>query len=200
MSTIKWHHWNDHRIAQTTEEMQIAGFTVPKGYLNASQMCRVKDETWSKYLRSKGTRTFLKTLATDVGISLKELTITIRRTSAASNWDIWVHPELAFHLAEWLGLKHWAWATLAEAVISMPLPLMVSMVPRTYFDTIKALVTLESDLEKTKDILAATKDCLMDCLLEKQALLEAHQLLIDDYYRNNRVDYPICLEDEFEAA
>lgn len=180
MSKFTLHQWNNHCIAQAKESMQIAGMTVHKGHVNASQMCKVKDKKLQDYLQLETTKIFVETLAAQVKISTTELIVTIKARSAGSNRGTWIHPEIALHLAEWLDLEYWAWATLAEAVISMPLPLML---PRTYFDAITALATLESDLEKTSDILVATKDCLKDCLLEKQELLEAQQPMRDHYNR-----------------
>jgi hypothetical protein len=173
MSPIKWHQWNNHSIAQTTEEMQIGAFTVPKKYFNVNQICQVKDKKWLEYVRSEGTQVYIQALAEHLEISTAELMITIRRTSAASTWETWIHPEIALHLAQRLGieLEFWDWLTLAREVTAIPL---TKQAPETFFEALKALAEAEYFLAKTEEHLVA-----------KQKQLEAQQLLLDDCYRDD---------------
>jgi hypothetical protein len=184
MSPIKWHHWGNNSIAQTTKEMQIGAFTVPKKYFNANQICQVKDKKWLEYVRSEGTQVYIQALAEHLEISTAELMITIRRTSAASNWETWVHPEIALHLVQRLGieLEFWDWLTLAREVTAIPL---TKQPPQTFFEALKALAEAEYSLAKTEERLVA-----------KQKQLEAQQLLLDDCYRDDW-DYD-DVEDEDE--
>ncbi len=173
MSRIKWHQWKNYSLAQTDEEIQIAGFTIPKKYFNANQICQVKDKKWHEYIQSEGTLIFIEALASHSQLCIDELMITIRRTSAASNWETWVHPEIALHLAQWLGieLEFWDWLTLAREVTAIPL---TKQAPETFFEALKAAAEAEYFLAKTEERLVA-----------KQKQIEAQQLLLDDCYRDD---------------
>jgi hypothetical protein len=64
MAKITLHQWNNHSIAQTEEAMQIAGLTVPKGYVNASQMCnKVNGKKLQDFLQLETTNIFAEALA-----------------------------------------------------------------------------------------------------------------------------------------
>lgn len=182
MSTIKWHHWNNHSIAQTTEEMQIGAFTVPKKHFNANQICQVKDKKWHDYVQSEGTLAYIEALAEHLEIGIGELMIPVRLSD--STWETWIHPEIALHLAQWLGieLEFWDWLTLAREVTAISL---TKQAPETFFEALKALAEAEYFLARTEERLVA-----------KQKQLEAQQLLLDDCYRDDW-DYD-DVEDEDE--
>ncbi len=181
MAKITLHQWNNHSIAQTEEEIQIAGFTVPKKSVSASQMCKIKGKKLQDYLQLETTNIFAEALADHLWISAAELIVTIKPRSAGIIRGTWVHPEIALHLAHWLGLESWAWSTLAQELFPMPL---TEQPPKTFFEALKALAATEYHLAMTED-----------CLNKKEEQLEAQQPMIDYYNRAMNSDGSFPMEE-----
>ncbi|WP_431798335.1 KilA-N domain-containing protein (plasmid) [Cupriavidus metallidurans] len=68
------------------------------GYINATALCQVAGKQWFHYVREENTGHFLRALAAKIGIApplLVEMPLDGRG-------NIWVHPRVALHLAQWL--------------------------------------------------------------------------------------------------
>jgi phage antirepressor YoqD-like protein len=127
-------------------------------------------------------------LLTHLWISTAELIVTIKPRSAGSSRGTWVHPEIALHLIQWLGLDFWAWSTLAEELFPTPL---TEQLPKTFFEALKALAATEYYLVRMENTFSMAEDCLN----EKEEQLEAQQPMIDYYNRAMNSDGSFPMEE-----
>lgn len=74
------------------------------GYINATAMCQAADKLWGNYRQLTSTQAFLDELASDIGIPISELVISIKGGDPRLQ-GTWVHPQLAIHLAQWCSPK-----------------------------------------------------------------------------------------------
>lgn len=79
-----------HHVAQSPIQ-QRAG----DGYINATQLCSAAGKRWYNYLRVETTGHFLRALEEKTQISSARLV-------QEEGVDVWVHPKVAIHLAQWL--------------------------------------------------------------------------------------------------
>jgi hypothetical protein len=74
------------------------------GYVNATAMCRASGKDFYGYARNQGTQEFLQELASETGIDVSELVITIT-TGPMDARGTWVHPDVAINLGQWCSPK-----------------------------------------------------------------------------------------------
>ena len=72
------------------------------GYINASAMCDAAGKRFRDYRNLKTTNAYLQALSSKAGISAFELIQSIRGGRYPDLRGIWVHPQVAIHLAQWL--------------------------------------------------------------------------------------------------
>lgn len=74
------------------------------GFINATAMCKAAGREYSRYRELKSTNDFFQALSLDLGLSEVQLTHRIMGTPGgdARNQGIWVHPQIAIDLAQWL--------------------------------------------------------------------------------------------------
>jgi len=72
------------------------------GYINATETCIAADKDINDYLNLQETKDFLKQLSSDMGIPTSALIQTIKDDQSES---IWVHPNVALNLGQWIGYK-----------------------------------------------------------------------------------------------
>lgn len=70
------------------------------GYLNATEMCDVYSKEFVDYLQVRFTKRFLTELSRETKIDKSELI-----QDKGEGYDIWVHPQVAINLAQWLSPK-----------------------------------------------------------------------------------------------
>lgn len=70
------------------------------GYLNATEMCDVYSKEFVDYLQVRFTKRFLAELSRETKIDKSELI-----QDKGEGYDIWVHPQVAINLAQWLSPK-----------------------------------------------------------------------------------------------
>lgn len=118
MSQIITHDWNGFGIAQTRGQLTIAKFEVPKGYVNATQMCKANGKQWGHYAERKSSKAYWEGLANDIGIPISSLIIQV--DAYGNEQATWVHPEIAIDLAQWVNIpfKIWANRTLLKVMTS----------------------------------------------------------------------------------
>ena len=75
------------------------------GYINATEMCKAAKKPFHNYSRLSTTRDYLKALSSNSHIREFELIQTIRGGRHPELRGIWVHPQVAIHLAQWLSPK-----------------------------------------------------------------------------------------------
>ncbi|TWA76422.1 KilA domain-containing protein [Azospirillum brasilense] len=74
------------------------------GYLNATSMCKANGKEWSHYQENSGTAAFVNELALSLGIPRDSL-ITSKPGRPDRGGGTWVHPRIAYHLAQWCSAK-----------------------------------------------------------------------------------------------
>lgn len=116
MSQIITHDWNGFGISQLKKEAKIAKRDVPRGYVNATQMCQANGKLWGHYAARKSSKAYWKGLADDIWIPISSLIVQV--DGYGDEQATWVHPEVAVDLAQWVSVpfKIWANRTLTGVV------------------------------------------------------------------------------------
>lgn len=70
------------------------------GYLNATAMCKASGREWSKYWETDTAKAFVEELVGSLQIRRDLLIVSVLRGPNASR-GTWVHPQVAYHLAQW---------------------------------------------------------------------------------------------------
>lgn len=108
--TIIQHDFQNFAIPQTANDSTVAGKFVPKGYVNATAMCKANNKTWSGYFRSNKAQSFASKVSTALQNGIPA-TITIEGGNEKDLQGTWVHPKVAMHLAMWISDDFAFWAT-----------------------------------------------------------------------------------------
>jgi hypothetical protein len=116
MTNIATHQFNGKLINQLSEDTLIAGRLIPKGYVNATEICKANGKKWSKYLEFSKTPEFLKALTEvldkDFGVA-----ISILGGNEQELQGTWVCLPLALNLAQWCSPKFAAWASVTLSYV-----------------------------------------------------------------------------------
>ena len=112
------HFWRDSEINQMPQSGQIGKYTIPKGYVNVSQMAKANGKLLADYTRLKSTKEYLQALENDMGIPISLLIIEVK--GYANDQSTWVHPEIAIDLARWVSVPFRIWAnrTLMKVMLA----------------------------------------------------------------------------------
>jgi KilA-N domain len=114
-TSLASHQFKEHQITQISEDTVIGGVLIPKGYCNATEICKANGKRWVKYTEYSKTQEYLTLLRES--FSGTDLIITI---SASVNElrGTWVHHLIALDLAAWLSpeFKLWANKTLWHVI------------------------------------------------------------------------------------
>ncbi|MBD2452330.1 KilA-N domain-containing protein [Nostoc sp. FACHB-152] len=112
------HLWRNSEINQIPQDVEIGKYSIPKGYVNATQMCHANNKSWGHYKERKSTKAYWTALSNDIGIPISSLVIEI--DGYGSSQGTWVHPEIAIDLAQWVSVEFRLWAnrTLMKVIIS----------------------------------------------------------------------------------
>ena len=70
------------------------------GYINASALCSAAGRQWYHYRREETAGGFLRALGKNLSLTEAELTQTVQNSDNTT--AVWVHPQVALHLAQWL--------------------------------------------------------------------------------------------------
>lgn len=96
-------------------------------YVNATQMCKATGKLLGHYLENKGTKAYLKSLSSVIGIPITEL-VQVRQGGSPEEQGTWVHPRVATHLAQWcsvefaLQVSAWLDELLTTGVVTLTAP------------------------------------------------------------------------------
>lgn len=106
------HAFNGKAIAQLTEDLVIGDRLIPKGYVNATQMCKANGKRWANYSQNKAANDYIEGVSLDAGIPVSSLVIEILGTPGgqANLQGTWVHIEVALDLAQWISVPFRIWA------------------------------------------------------------------------------------------
>ncbi|WP_414573797.1 KilA-N domain-containing protein [Nostoc sp. CCY 9925] len=112
------HSWRDSEIQQMPQDGEIGKYSIPKGYVNATQMAKANKKLLADYIRLKSTTEYLQALSHDMGIPISSLVIEI--SGRASSQGTWIHPEIAIDLARWVSVEFRIWAnrTLMKVMLT----------------------------------------------------------------------------------
>nr|WP_225226131.1 KilA-N domain-containing protein [Komarekiella delphini-convector] len=102
------HFWRDSEINQMLQDGQVGKYTIPKGYVNASQMARANGKLLADYTRLKSTKEYLQALENDMGIPISLLVIEVK--GHGNEQATWTHLEIAIDLARWVSIPFRIWA------------------------------------------------------------------------------------------
>jgi len=72
------------------------------GYINVIQMIKVGGKRFEDWIKLENTREFMNVLERDVRISVSDLIDSTRDNSPQFEEELWIHPDLAIHLAQWI--------------------------------------------------------------------------------------------------
>lgn len=75
------------------------------GYVNATAMCSAVGKLFADYRRLKATEEFLQELASDMGIPISQLVLSLKGNSSVYQQGTWIHPDVAVHLGQWCSPK-----------------------------------------------------------------------------------------------
>ncbi|MEH2233793.1 MAG: KilA-N domain-containing protein [Nostoc sp.] len=125
------HFWRDSEINQMPQSGQIVKYTIPFGYVNATQMARANRKLLSDYIRLKSTKDYLQALGNDMGIPISSLIIEIE--GYGKEQGTWVHPEIAIDLARWVSVSFRIWAnrTLMTVMLASEIEVVQEQTPET---------------------------------------------------------------------
>jgi hypothetical protein len=110
---LLYHRWQDSAINQAARDIVVNGVTVPKGYINATQMCQANGKLWNDYKRLKKTTEYWQGLEGDMGIPISGLILDI--PGSGDEQSTWVHPEVAMDLGQWVSTPFRIWVNPAIA-------------------------------------------------------------------------------------
>ncbi len=177
------HDWNGYGIAQLKEQTAIAKFDVPKGYVNATQMCKANGREWSSYARRKSSKAYWEGLANDLQICISSLIIHVE--AYGNEQATWVHPEIAVDLAQWVSVpfKIWANRTLTKIVSGEAIADVQSKVneidPASLIAQLNLAAELLADLGIDPNIINQLKlDSVANQLPATKEMLEAGKKLL----------------------
>ena len=112
------HFWHEKEINQMPLDGEIGKYTIPKGYVNATQMCAANGKLWGHYKERKSTKAYWTALSNDIGMAISSLIIQIE--AYGNSQGTWVHPEIAIDLAQWVSFEFRIWAnrTLMKVMLT----------------------------------------------------------------------------------
>ncbi|MEG3878648.1 KilA-N domain-containing protein [Microcoleus sp. herbarium7] len=107
------HSFNEIGIPQSSEDSTIGGKDIPKGYVNATQMCKAGKKKLNDWTRLKRSIAYLEALSLATGIPASSLSIELQGTpdGDASLQGTWVHPKVAISIAAWISPELEVWAS-----------------------------------------------------------------------------------------
>jgi hypothetical protein len=108
--SIILHNYQNSQINQLAEDTLIAGKLIPKGYVNATQMCQANKKRLDHYLENQKTKAFLEATSTVTRISGERLIIPVIGGNDKQIQGTWFHPNVANNLAQWISPTFAAWS------------------------------------------------------------------------------------------
>lgn len=79
------------------------------GYINATELCKAAEKDISNYLSQEFTGKYIEALSSEVQIEAEGLVQEIKNEAGEN--DVWVHPDIATNLGQWLSPEFAVWVT-----------------------------------------------------------------------------------------
>ena len=108
--TIISHLFAGSIISQSDEITEIMNISIPKGWVNATAMCKANGKTWSNYWKTQSAKSFASKVSTAL-LNGSPATISIEGGNERDIQGTWVHIKVAIHLAMWISDDFALWAT-----------------------------------------------------------------------------------------
>lgn len=118
--SILMHSFNSVYIPQINKDTIIAGYLIPKDFVNATQMCKASGKKLNKYFEYSKTKPFLDELEhvhpLKVNGGLGHV-IAIQGAAYGDMQGTWVSFQVAMNLAQWISPEFAAWASITLVLI-----------------------------------------------------------------------------------
>jgi hypothetical protein len=110
--SILAHSFNKIGISQSSEDSTIGGKVIPKGYVNATQMCKAGNKRFPNWTRLDRSKAYIGALSLATQIRASSLLVELTGTpdGDASLQGTWVHPKVAISIAAWISPEFEVWA------------------------------------------------------------------------------------------
>lgn len=119
--TIIQHNFNGVSIHQVSNDSELAGHHVPRGYVNLTEMCKVSGskKKLADYLRLSSTKEYLEALKVDMGNPVTGLIVIVQGSYAGDSTlqGTWGHFEVAVDLAKWISPSFRIWANRVLSLV-----------------------------------------------------------------------------------
>jgi hypothetical protein len=117
MNNIVPHQFESKSINQLSEDLVIAGKLIPKGYCNATQMCKAGGKKLDRYFDNSKTTPFIEALKAlhsrrSPSDRERELVIVVQG-GVPELQGTWIDVNVAVNLAQWINPEFGAWAAIA---------------------------------------------------------------------------------------
>jgi hypothetical protein len=105
------HDFNGQIISQLQEDTLINEVMVPKGFVNATEMCKANGKQWKRFSDTKQFDTYVEALIGQTGLTSDVLIYTI--TSRDNQYrGTWTHHLIGLELARWISPEFGVWANI----------------------------------------------------------------------------------------
>lgn len=116
-SALASHQYNGQLITQLSEDATIANMTIPKGYVNATEMCKANGKRFDKYMTFSKTPEFLEELSKISVDPSQGVSNIIYTTEGQRITGTWVSFPVAINIAQWISPAFAAWASVTLALV-----------------------------------------------------------------------------------
>ena len=115
---IVQHNFDGKNVNQLLDDAVIAGKTIPKGFVNATEMCKAGGKKLNDYTRLKSSIAYLEVLSRSTGIPVDLLIFNNESSGTNEERGTWVHHLLGIDVACWISpeMKFWANKTLWSVI------------------------------------------------------------------------------------
>lgn len=107
---ILTHQYSGFGFGQLVEDSTIGGKRIPKGYVNATAMCKANGKLLGSWNRLGGSKRYVSALAGSMQIHIDQLVIGNESEGINIERGTWVHPEVAIEIARWISPEFNVWA------------------------------------------------------------------------------------------
>jgi hypothetical protein len=108
MTSLTSHQFNDKVINQLAEDTVIGGVIVPKGYINATEMCKANGKQMKDWNKNKSSEALLQAYFSK-GVESPPL-IAIGNEESFEFRGTWVSFPLAMNIAQWCSAEFAVWS------------------------------------------------------------------------------------------
>jgi hypothetical protein len=104
------HFFQDKDFEQAADNTVIRGLQIPKGFVNATQMCKANGKRLANYAATKDWNAYLAVVSRETGIPVSQLVVTIDGYGQDGHQGTWMHPDLAIWIAGRISPEFAYWA------------------------------------------------------------------------------------------